>query len=148
MNLKYYNKGYIKKSGQHRYLIEVDFSLGQFKSSKMKDKEYSITAPIFSQHCKKRKIRMHQIFNICWQMVSCWFMLLKLYLPLLYICGQQPVSITIDYRIFVHVSLSSHQWIPSWKVSNIWKRKGQFYAKKCSVQFKFNLLFFHISRGT
>ena len=40
-----------------------------------------------SQHCKKRKRWMHQIFYICWQMVSCWFMLLMMYLPLLDICG-------------------------------------------------------------
>ena len=30
---------------------------------------------------------MHQVFNICWLMVCCEFMLLMLYLPLLYICG-------------------------------------------------------------
>ena len=41
----------------------------------------------FSQHCKKRKRWMHQIVNIFWQMVSCWFMLLMLYLTLLDICG-------------------------------------------------------------
>ena len=29
---------------------------------------------------------MHQIFNICWQMLSCWLMLLMLYLALLDIC--------------------------------------------------------------
>ena len=29
-------------------------------------------------------------FNICWQMVSCWFMLLMLNLPLLDICGLDP----------------------------------------------------------
>ena len=34
----------------------------------------------FSQHCKKRKRWVHQTFNKCWQMVSCWFMLLMLYL--------------------------------------------------------------------
>ena len=38
----------------HRYLIEVDCSLGQFKSAKLKDQEYAINAPI-SQYCKKRK---------------------------------------------------------------------------------------------
>ena len=32
---------------------------------------------------QKRKRWMHQIFNICKQMVSCWLMLLMLYLPLL-----------------------------------------------------------------
>ena len=37
----------------HRYLIEVDCSLGQFKSDKLKDKQFTINAPIFSQHCKK-----------------------------------------------------------------------------------------------
>ena len=29
---------------------------------------------------------MHQVFNICWQMVSCWFVLLILYLLNLDIC--------------------------------------------------------------
>ena len=43
---------------------------------------------VFSQHFKKRKRSMHQIFNICWQMISCWFMLLMPYLPLLDICGE------------------------------------------------------------
>ena len=33
-------------------LIEVDCSSGQFKSAKLKYKEYIINAPIFSQHCK------------------------------------------------------------------------------------------------
>ena len=42
---------------------------------------------VFTQHGKKRKRLMHQFFNICWQMVSCSFMLLMLYLPLLDICG-------------------------------------------------------------
>ena len=40
----------------------------------------------FSQHCKKRKRWRHQVFNICWQMVSCWFVLLILYLLNLDIC--------------------------------------------------------------
>ena len=31
---------------------------------------------------------MHQVFNICWQMKSCCFMLLMLHLPL-YICGSK-----------------------------------------------------------
>ena len=48
----------------HRYLIEEDCSLGQFRSAKLKDKQYTINAPIFSQHCKKRKRLMHQLFNI------------------------------------------------------------------------------------
>ena len=41
---------------------------------------------LISQDCNKRKIWMQQIFNICWQMICCWFMLLMLYLPLLDIC--------------------------------------------------------------
>ena len=36
-----------KKGGGHRYLKEVDCSSGQFKSAKLKDKEYTINAPIF-----------------------------------------------------------------------------------------------------
>ena len=39
----------------HSYLIEVDCSLGQFKVAKLKDKEYDLNAPIFSQHWEKRK---------------------------------------------------------------------------------------------
>ena len=31
----------------HRYLIKVDCSPGQFKSAKLKDKEYTINGPIF-----------------------------------------------------------------------------------------------------
>ena len=37
----------------HIYLIEVDYSLGQFKSAKLKDKEYSINTPIFHKIAKK-----------------------------------------------------------------------------------------------
>ena len=33
-------------------IIEVDCSLGQFESAKLKDKEYSIN---FTQHCKKER---------------------------------------------------------------------------------------------
>ena len=38
-----------------RYLIEVDCSLDKFKSAKLKDKEYTINAPNFSQQCKKER---------------------------------------------------------------------------------------------
>ena len=40
---------------QHRYLIEVDCSLGQFKSAKLKDKEYTKNAPIFFTTLQKKK---------------------------------------------------------------------------------------------
>ena len=40
----------------HRYLIEVDFSFDQFKSTKWKDKEYTINAPSFYSTSQKRKI--------------------------------------------------------------------------------------------
>ena len=30
---------------------------------------------------------MHQVFNVCWQVVSCWFLMLILYLPLMDIYG-------------------------------------------------------------
>ena len=70
----------------HRYLIEVDCSSGHFKSAKLKDKVYTINAQSFFTTMQKRKRLMHQVFNICWPMVSCWFMLLMLYLPLLDIC--------------------------------------------------------------
>ena len=39
----------------HRYLMEVDCSLGQFKSTKLKDKEYTINAQSSAQHCKKER---------------------------------------------------------------------------------------------
>ena len=38
----------------HRYLIEVDCSLGQFKSAKLKDKEYIINAPSFYTTLQKK----------------------------------------------------------------------------------------------
>ena len=39
----------------HRYLIEVDCSSGQFKSVKLKDKKYTINAPIFFTILQKKK---------------------------------------------------------------------------------------------
>ena len=39
----------------HRYLIEVDCSLGQFKSAKSKDKEYTLNAPSFYSALQKKK---------------------------------------------------------------------------------------------
>ena len=39
----------------HRYLIEVDCSLGQFKSAKLKDKVYTINAPIFFHNIAKKE---------------------------------------------------------------------------------------------
>ena len=66
----------------NRYVTEVDCSSGQFKSAKLKDKEYTINAPIFTQYCKKRKRLMHQISNIRWIMVNsctCIYMNIKPY---------------------------------------------------------------------
>ena len=60
----------LKVWSSHRYLIEVDCSLGQFKSAKLKDKEYTINAPFFVHNIAKKEMDA-QIFNICWQMVSC-----------------------------------------------------------------------------
>ena len=40
----------------HRCLIEVDFSFDQFKSTKLKDKEYTINASSFYSTLQKRKI--------------------------------------------------------------------------------------------
>ena len=54
----------------HRYLIEEDCSSGQFKSAKLKDKNHTTDTPIFLTTLHKRNTLMHQIFNICWQMVS------------------------------------------------------------------------------
>ena len=39
------------------YIIEVDCSLGQFKSAQLKDKEFTKNALIFSKHCKKERDR-------------------------------------------------------------------------------------------
>ena len=83
----------------HRYLIEVDLSSGQSKFAKSKDKEYTINAQIFWTTSQKRKRLMHQVFNIFLQMVSCWFMLVMLYLPLLDICV--PDSILVKIRIII-----------------------------------------------
>ena len=69
---------------EHRYQIKVDCSSGQSKSVKLKDR---INAPIWFTTLQIKKSWMHQIFNICWQRGSCWFMLLMLYLPLLDICA-------------------------------------------------------------
>ena len=38
----------------HKYIIEVDCSWDQFKSYKLKDKEYSINAPIFFTSLQKK----------------------------------------------------------------------------------------------
>ena len=39
----------------HRYLIEVDCSKGQFKPSILKDKEYTISAPSFYTTLQQKK---------------------------------------------------------------------------------------------
>ena len=44
----------------NRYLKETDWSLGQFKSAKLKDKENTLNAPIFFTRLKKERW-MHQI---------------------------------------------------------------------------------------
>ena len=44
------------KTDHHRYLIEVGCSSGQFKSAKLKDKEYTINAPTFFTTSQKRKM--------------------------------------------------------------------------------------------
>ena len=54
----------------HRYLLEVDCSLDQFKSAKLKYKKYPINAPFSSKHCQEKRW-MQQILNICWWIVSC-----------------------------------------------------------------------------
>ena len=79
----------------HRYLMELDCSLGQFKSAIGRHR-IALNAPIFSQHGNKRKRWMHQIFNIFWQMVFCWFMLLMLYLPILDICDPDLTFFVVD----------------------------------------------------
>ena len=40
---------------RHRYLIEVDGSLGQFKLANLKDKKNTINAPIFIITLQKKK---------------------------------------------------------------------------------------------
>ena len=52
---------------------------------------------------------MHQVFNLCWQMVSCWFMLLMLYLPLLDICGFNVLLRLVLYVNYT-VQLSAHMY--------------------------------------
>ena len=42
-------------TSNQRYLIEVDCSLGQFKSAKLKDKEYTINAPSSYTLLQKKK---------------------------------------------------------------------------------------------
>ena len=50
------NTNYFGTKGRsHRCLIEVDCSLGQFKSAKLKDKIYTINTPIFFTTLKKKK---------------------------------------------------------------------------------------------
>ena len=43
---------------QHRYQIELDYSPGQFKSAKLKDKKYTINVPSFytTLHKKERDL--------------------------------------------------------------------------------------------
>ena len=43
------------KTNHHRYLIEVDCSSCQFKSAKLKNKEYTINAPTFFTTLQKKK---------------------------------------------------------------------------------------------
>ena len=115
---KLWNTNYITKPHEsrtrkikcffQRYLIEVDCSLGQFESAKLKDKEYAINAPILSTTLQKRKRWMHQSFNICWQMISFWFMLLMLYLSLL------------DIRGFFHTDTHAHTYTAGW-LTEVWQ---------------------------
>ena len=44
------------RSAEHRYLSEVDFSASQFKSAKLKDKDYTTNAPNFFVTFKIRNI--------------------------------------------------------------------------------------------
>ena len=44
-----------REAVHHRYLIEVDCSSGQFKSTKLKDKEYTLKAPILLTTSKQKK---------------------------------------------------------------------------------------------
>ena len=51
-------KGNLWVQGQwleHRYQIELDCSLGQFKSAKLEDKEYTINATKFFCNIAKKK---------------------------------------------------------------------------------------------
>ena len=48
-----------KTSPKHRYVREVDCCLGQFKSAKLKNIEYSINVPIFVTTMTQRKKWMH-----------------------------------------------------------------------------------------
>ena len=85
------HSNYLKQtnaSQDHRYLIEVDCSSGQFKSAKLNDKDYTFNAFSLKKNITKRTRLMHQVFNICWEMVGCQILLLMLYLSLLDICGQ------------------------------------------------------------
>ena len=41
-------------SNDHRYLIEIGCSSDQFKSAKLKDKEYTINMPIFFHNIAKK----------------------------------------------------------------------------------------------
>ena len=46
---------------RHRYLIEVDWFLGQFKSAKLNDKWYAINSPSFYTTLQQKRL-MHQVF--------------------------------------------------------------------------------------
>ena len=63
---------------------------------------------VFTQHWKKEKL-MHQFFNICRQMVSCWFMLLLLNLPLLDIYDQHFLALIIP--LFQKISFCTGYWM-------------------------------------
>ena len=68
---------------------------------------------------QKRKRLMHQVFNIWWQTVSCWFMLLMLYFPLLdtYVCR---LNLNI---LHVEKGPQNRWWFEYWSVNQmvIWK---------------------------
>ena len=88
---------FIDTNPDHRYLMEVDCSSGQFMSA-IERQRITLNGPIFSQHCNKRKRWMHQSFNICWQMVSCW-LLLMLYLLIRYLWSRLYISNRGRYNI-------------------------------------------------
>ena len=63
----------------HKYLMEADCSLGNLSLPNWNKKLTLWMSQVFTQHCEKRKRLMHQVFNICWQMVNCCWCCIFLY---------------------------------------------------------------------
>ena len=80
----------------HRYLIEVDCTWGQFKLAILKDEEFTINSPIFFITLQKKK----KIDALNFKHLLADGQLLMLYLPLLDICGLNEIRAEIHQTLW------------------------------------------------